>query len=46
MSIAVYANSLLDREARKLDFEKLKTNSEVLPDPYSLKMDQWVNDVH
>lgn len=39
-----YSDSL-DYESRKLYFDKLKTDYEVLPDPYSMPDDQWIDDV-
>ena len=44
MSAAVYVGSL-DYEARKRYFQKLQTESEVLPDPYSLENEQWIDNV-
>ena len=44
MSAAAYLDSL-DYEARKRYFHKLQTESEVLPDPYSLVNEQWIDDV-
>ena len=39
-----YSDSL-DYESRKRYFDKLKTDYEVLLDPYSVSDDQWVDDV-
>jgi len=44
MSAAAHVDSL-DYEARKRYFQKLQTESEVLPDPYSLVNEQWIDDV-
>ena len=41
MSAAAHVDSL-DYEA---SFQKLQTESEVLPDPYSLVNEQWIDDV-
>ena len=40
-----YSDSL-GYESRKRYFDKLKTDYEVLADPYSVSDDQWVDDVH
>ena len=39
-----YSDSL-DYESRKRYFDKLKTDYEVLLDPYSVSDDQWVDNV-
>ena len=45
MSAAAYVGSL-DFEARKRSFENYILNeSELLPDPYSLANEQWIDDV-
>ena len=44
MSATAYVDSL-DYEARKRYFQKLQTESEMLPDPYSLVNEQWIDDV-
>lgn len=44
MSAAAYLDSL-DYEARKRYFHKLQTESEVLPDPYSVVNELWIDDV-
>ena len=41
---AAYVGSL-DYEARKRYFEKLQNESELLPEPYSLASERWIDDV-
>ena len=46
MSAAAYVDSIYyEASCRKHYFQKLQTESEVLPDPYSLVNEQWIDDV-